>query len=146
MRVTRWIGLLLGGAVALVGVMSVVGLATDNFWVRLVGGLVVVVGFPALVLDRILKRFRFGGFAMIADVFAIVLLAIALTLVSVSFVSKPLLVREGDRYARSGSRTIARAVYFVAGVSPTFPGEKSEGPKAPTSASSRGAVDAGVAK
>ncbi|MBX3230036.1 MAG: hypothetical protein KIT84_25620 [Labilithrix sp.] len=125
MRITRTIGIVLGGFVTLVGMMSVVGFATDNFWVRLLVAVVVVVGFPAFVSDRLFKRTKLGGgAAMVVDVFAIVLLGVALLLVAADFASKPLLVSEGDRYAQSGSRTMARLAYFLGGVSPVFPEER----------------------
>lgn len=128
-RITRILGILLGGFVTLVGMMSLVGFVTDNFWVRLALALLVVVGLPAFVSDRLLKRTNLGGgLAMVADIFAIVLLGAALVLVAIDFVSRPLLVREGDRYARSGSRTMARVVYFLGGVRPVFPEEKSVQP------------------
>ncbi len=121
----RLVGMLVGGLVTLVGMMSVVGLVTDNVWVRLSVALVVVVGFPAFVSDRILKRTGgAGGGARVADIFAICLLALALLLVSAEFISRPLFVREGDRYARSGSRVMARVAYFLGGVSAVFPDEK----------------------
>jgi serine protease Do len=121
MRVTRGIGIVLGGFVTLVGFMSIVGLITDNFWVRLLGALVIVVGLPAFLTDRLLKKMKGGGLGFVADIFAIVLLAFALILVAADFMSKPLFVREGDRYARSGSKTMARLAYYLGGVSPTFP-------------------------
>jgi len=120
-RVTRGIGILLGGFVTLVGFMSIVGLVTDNFWVRLLGAIVVIVGIPVLVTDRLLKRMKGGGLGFVADIFAIVFLTFALLLVAADFMSKPIFVREGDRYARSGSRTMARLAYYLGGVSPTFP-------------------------
>jgi hypothetical protein len=136
MRVTRGVGVFLGGLVTLVGLMSLVGIVTDNFWVRFLVALLVVVGLPAFVSDRFLKRTNLGGgLAMVADIFAIVLLGIAIALVSADFASKPLFVREGDRYARSGSRTMARVAYFLGGVSPTFPDEKSAAPTGSGSAS-----------
>lgn len=125
MRVTRVIGILLGGLVSLVGVMALVGLVTDSFLVRILVGLVVVVGLPAFLSDRLLKRTNMGGgLAMVADVFAIILLGVALVLVAADAITKGLLSREGDRYARSGSTGMARVVYFLAGVSPVFPSEK----------------------
>ncbi|MBX3217189.1 MAG: hypothetical protein KF850_34485, partial [Labilithrix sp.] len=54
------------------------------------------------------------------------------------FASKPLFVREGDRYARSGSRAMARVVYFLGGVSPVFP-EESGAPPAGSGAASASA-------
>ncbi|MBN9166713.1 MAG: hypothetical protein BGO98_47425 [Myxococcales bacterium 68-20] len=136
MRIVRLIGVLLGGLVTLVAMMSLVGLVTDSFWARLIIALVVVVGFPAFVADRLLKRTSLGGgLAMVGDVFAIVLLVVANVLVAVDFASKPLFVREGDRYARSGSRTMARVAYFLGGVSPVFPDEKGTAPAASATAS-----------
>lgn len=141
MRVTRIVGIVLGGFVTLVGMMAVVGFATDNFWVRLVVGLLVVVGLPAFVSDRFLKRTNLGGgLSMVADVFAIILLGIALVLVAVDAVSRPILVREGDRYARSGSRVMARTVYFLGGVSPTFPEDKAAAPAGSASAAPAGSA------
>lgn len=138
MRITRTIGILLGGFVTLVGMMSVVGFATDNFWARLIVALVVVVGFPAFVSDRVLKRTKLGGgAAMVVDLFAIVLLGIALLLVEADFVSKPLLVREGDRYATSGSRGMARLTYFLGGVSPVFPEDRPPAPAASSAPSAK---------
>ena len=143
MRIARTIGIVLGGFVTLVGVMSLVGFATDNFWARLLVAVVVVVGFPAFVSDRVLKRTRLGGgAAMVVDLFAIVLLGIALLLVEADFVSKPLLVSEGDRYAKTGSRTMARLTYFLGGVSPTFPDEKPGGAPPNGSGSAAGSASA----
>ncbi len=125
MRIARAIGILVGGGVALVGFMSVVGFVVESFWVRFAVAFLVVVGLPAFVSDRFLKKTNLGGGpGMVADVFAIILLGAALTLVTVDVASKPLLVREGDRYARSGSKAMARLVYFLGGVAPSFASEK----------------------
>lgn len=123
MRATRGVGLALGGGVTLVGVMSVVGLVADSFLVRFVVALLVVVGLPALLADRVLKRLNATGAAAVLDIFAIVLLGSALLFVSADALSKRLLASEGDRYARSGSTTAARFVYFLAGLSPVFPAD-----------------------
>lgn len=145
MRIVRLVGVLFGGLVSLVGMMSLVGLVTDSFWARLVVALVVVIGFPAFVSDRLLKRTsRGGGLAMVGDVFAIVLLVIANAFVAVNVASKPLFVREGDRYARSGSRTMARVAYFLGGVSPVFPDEEGAAP-APAASGSASASASGSA-
>ena len=129
MRITCAIGITLGGFVALVGVMAVVGLAVSNIWARLAVGLIVVIALPAALADRILKRTNAnlgtrGSLGMVADVFAIILLGIALVLVSANAMTKSLLTHEGDLYAKAGSSTMARLVYFIAGVSPVFPGDK----------------------
>lgn len=136
MRVTRAIGIALGGFVTLVAVMGVVGIVTDNIWARALLGFVIAFGLPAFLADRLLKRdgstlATRGGLAMVADVFAIVLLGVALTLVAADGVTRRLFESEGDRYARSGSTVMARMVYFVGGVSPVFPSEKAAGGGAP---------------
>lgn len=124
MRVVRVLGLLLGGFVTLVGFMSLVGLLVDNGWVRFVGALVLGIALPAFAADRLLKRMGArGGLAMVADVFAIVLLAVAMAFVGLDAFTRGMLTAEGDRHARSGSRTMARAVYYVAGVAPRFFGD-----------------------
>lgn len=129
MRATAAVGIALGGFITLVAVMGVVGLAVENIWARLVVGLLVVVGLPAFLADRLLKRSEStlatrGGLGMVADVFAIVLLGIALMLVGADAMTSSLFAHEGDLYAKHGSTAMARAVYFVAGVSPVFPGDK----------------------
>ena len=77
---------------------------------------------------------------MVADVFAIVLLGVALMLVAADAMTSSLFRHEGDLYAKSGSTTMARIVYFVAGVSPVFPDEK-PAPK-PAGSASASAVGA----
>jgi hypothetical protein len=144
MRLTRAAGLLFGGFVTLVGVMSFVGLVTDNFWLRLLAALLVVVAVPAFIADRVLRRTSLGGLSVVADVFAIVLLGMALAIASANVVTKPLLVREGDRYARSGSHSMARVAYFLAGVSPSFP--ESAEPSGKPAPSGSASVDAGPPK
>jgi hypothetical protein len=121
MRIGRGVGIALGGAVSLLGMMAVVGLITDNFWARLIVALVVIVGLPAFLAERLLRRAPGEGLGLVGDVYALLLLGIALIFVSAEAVTKGVLVDEGDRYARSGSRTMARVAYFVAGVAPVFP-------------------------
>jgi hypothetical protein len=143
MLVTRLAAVLLGGFVTVVGLMAVVGLVTDSFFVRLLVGLVLAIGLPAFAADRLLKRTKLaGGLTMVADVFAIVLLLIALVFVSVDVATKPLFIREGDRYARSGSTVTARIVYWIGGVSPVFPSDKGAPPAGSASASGSAAGSA----
>jgi hypothetical protein len=148
MRITAGVGIALGGFVTLTAVMAVVGLAVDNIWARLIVGLLVVVGLPAFLADRMLKRggstlATRGGLGMVADVFAIVLLGAALMLVAADSVTSSLFRHEADLYAKHGSTTIARAVYFVAGVSPVFPAEKSAAASGSASASASSGASAG---
>lgn len=151
MRVATAIGITFGGFVSLVGMMGVVGLGVSNIWARLVVGLVVVIGLPAFLADRLLKRTDAnlgtrGSLGMVANTFAIVLLGVALMLVGAEAMTKNLFAHEGDLYARSGSTGMARLVYFVAGVSPVFPNDKPGAkPAGSASASSSSASSAPAA-
>ncbi|MBX3185655.1 MAG: hypothetical protein KF819_01515 [Labilithrix sp.] len=125
MLVNRAVGIAFGGFVTLIGVMALVGLVTDNGWVRLLVGLVAVIVLPAFLADRVLRRTEGkGGLGLIADMFAIVLLGVALILVAAEPVTRSLFRHEGDLYAQSGSTFMARTAYFLGGVSPVFPSEK----------------------
>lgn len=137
MRTVTAVAVAVGGFVSLVGVMGAVGFITENVWVRLIVGVTVVVATPAILADRLLKRANAtlatrGGLGTVANVFAIVLLGFALTLVSADGLTKGLFAREGDRYARSGSSLMARAVYFIGSESPVF----TTAPSNPSKASS----------
>lgn len=145
MRITRVIGVTLGGFVSVVGLMSVVGLAVSNVWVRLGAAVVVLVVIPALLSDRLLKRTSAnlatrGALGMVGDTFAIVLLGIALLFVAADSVTRTPLMHEGDLYARAGADRMARTVYFLAGVSPVFPSERAAQPASPASASAGSAA------
>ena len=140
MRITRVIGMTLGGFVSLVGVMSIAGLASSNLWFRLVVGALIIIALPALLADRMLKRTNAnlgtrGALGTVGDVFAIVLLGLALILCAAESVTKNLVAHEGDNYARASSMTMARVVYFIAGVSPVFPNEKPARPAGSASSS-----------
>jgi hypothetical protein len=131
-RVVRVLGVALGGGVTVVGVMSLVGIFTDNLWVRLGVALVLSIALPALAADFFLKRIGKGGsLGVVADTFAIVLLGIAIAFVAGEGITKGPITREGDRYERMGSRTMARVAYFIAGVNPAFP-EHGAPPPAPS--------------
>jgi hypothetical protein len=143
MRAARAIGIGLGSFITIMGLMSLFGLVLDNGWIRVALALLVVVGLPLFVSDRVMKRAGYsGGLGMVGDIFAIVLLGVALVFVGADFVTRPMFVREGDRNARSGSRTMARAAYFLAGVSPTFPDEKGAAPAGSGSASASASAGA----
>jgi len=134
-RVVRVLGVALGGVVTVVGVMSLVGIFTENIWVRLGVALVLSIALPALAADFFLKRIGKGGsLGVVADTFAIVLLGIAIAFVAGEGITKGPITREGDRYARTGSRAMARVTYFIAGVTPAFPEHGASGapPAAPS--------------
>lgn len=142
MRITRGIGLVFGGTVTLIAVMGLVGLVTSSILARFLVALLLVIGIPALITDRLLKRLKSGAnLGVVFNAFTIILLGFALALVSLEFLSWPLFVGEGDHYARSGSRGMARFAYWLGGVSPVFPEERGLPAQAGADA---GAADAGA--
>jgi hypothetical protein len=106
--------------------MALVGLLFESFGVRLAGALIVIFGLPAYVARFVLRYSRStlakpGALAMVADTYALILLSMALALLAADPWTRPMLLREGDAYARAGSHAMSRVVYFVAGVTPSFP-------------------------
>jgi hypothetical protein len=120
-RIVKLLSLGVGGFVSLIGWMSVFGLVLDNSIARLILALIPTLGIGLLITDRVLKRFTTddrGG--VILDVFSILFMAQALLFVSLGGITHGAFTKEGDRYARDGSRAFARAAYLFGGKSPTF--------------------------
>jgi hypothetical protein len=143
-RVVKGVAIALGGVCTFVTFASVVGIATGNEWVRAGLGLVLSVVLPAVAVDRALPTRDAGRPrpGLVGDVVAIVLLAIPLLFIGIGQpVTRPLLVREGDRLAESGHEIPAHAVYFLAGVRPvdeTAPAAPPPASVAPASSASGG--------
>jgi hypothetical protein len=119
-RVIKGAAIVVGGACTFVAFASLVGMVTGNAWARGVVALLLTAILPAAAVDRALPR---GGSrarpGWIGDVVALVLLGIALLFVGLGQpVTRPLLVREGDRLAEDGRDVPAHVVYFLAGVRP----------------------------
>jgi hypothetical protein len=134
-RAVKTVAIAAGALCTFVAFSSVVGLATSNGWARGIVGLILTLALPAVVVDRTLPRSEHPPKAgrrpegpqnaakprpgKVSDVIAIVLLGVALAFVGIGQpVTRPLLVREGDRYAEDGHDVIAHVVYFLAGVRP----------------------------
>ena len=104
-RAVKAAAIVLGGVCTFVTFASIVGLATGNEWVRAGLGLVLSVVLPAVAVDRALPKKDAGKPrpGLVGDVVAIVLLGIPLLFIGLGQpVTRPLLVREGDRLAESG--------------------------------------------
>lgn len=139
----------LGGVCTYVTFASLVGIVTGNGWARALLGLVFTVVLPAVAVDRALPK-KDGGKprpGLVADVVALVLLSVALLFVGLGQpVTRPLLVREGDRLAEDGHEVPAHLVYFLGGVRPVdaapsalpAPGASSAAPTPSTAPSASG--------
>jgi hypothetical protein len=129
-RIVRVAAIVVGAVCTFVTLSSLVGLATANGWVHLAVALVLTVALPAFAVDRALpkpssdkKGDKKGSGkpppGLAGDVAALVLLGIGLLFIGIGQpVTRPLLVREGDRYAEGGHEVLAHAVYLLAGVRP----------------------------
>jgi hypothetical protein len=120
-RVVKVLAVAVGGVCTFVSFASLVGLITGNGWARALFALVLSVALPAVAVDRTLPRKdvtkRRAG--LVGDVVALSLLGMALLFVGLGQpLTRPLLVREGDRLAEDGHELPAHLVYLLAGVRP----------------------------
>jgi hypothetical protein len=134
-RIVRAIAIALGAVCTLVSFASIVGIVTGNGWARLLVALLFTVGVPLAVVDRALpkKDADKTPLSRVADVAAVVLLSVSLAFIGFGEpITRPLLVREGDRLAESGYGVPAHAVYLLAGVRPVDPPSSPATPPAPS--------------
>jgi hypothetical protein len=140
--------MIVGAPVTILSLMALAGAVTGNGFVRVLVGLVLGIGVPMFLAERFLPKddsVRAPG--LVSDVFALFWLGFAFLFAgALHSWTAPLLLREADRLAASGVRTVARVAYFLAAASPE---ESSAGaPVAPVgsaAASASAEVEAGVA-
>jgi hypothetical protein len=120
-RAIKGAAIVLGGVCTFVSFSSIVGIATGNAWARAGLALVLTVVLPMAAVDRALPKKDAGKArpGLVVDVIAVVLLGVALLFIGLGQpVTRPLLVREGDRLAEDGREVPAHFVYFLGGVRP----------------------------
>lgn len=138
-RIVRGAAIAVGGLCTFVSFSSLVGVVTGNAWARALVALLLSVAFPAFAAERALpkKDATKARPGIVGDAVALVLLGIALLFVGLGQpVTRPLLVREGDRLAEDGHEIPAHLVYLMAGVRPVD--APAPAPSAAPSASSSG--------
>lgn len=143
------IAMLVGLPATTLCLMSLVGLVTDNGWVRSIVALLVAIMLPAFIADRLLPddaEERPKG--LVSDVLAVTWMAIpVLVAVALNAFTRPALAAEGDRLRQSDMGVLAKVVYKMAAVDPegttTTP---SVSPSASTSASSSASTSAPTPK
>jgi hypothetical protein len=141
-RAIKGAAIVLGGVCTFVAFSSIVGIATGNAWARAGLALVLTVVLPMVAVDRALPKKDAGKArpGLMVDVIAVVLLGIALLFIGIGQpVTRPLLVREGDRLAEDGREVPAHFVYFLGGVRPVDAPEPAPSSSPAPSASSSGA-------
>jgi hypothetical protein len=112
----KLLAILAGGAVTVLCLMSVAGALIANGWARLGIALVVAIGVPAVITDRLLPEDATRGKGIASDVFALAWLGFAFVFVglAISF-TRPLLHTEAGRQAGAGMDTLARVTFWMAG-------------------------------
>jgi serine protease Do len=159
-RVLKLGAFVVGLPAAMLCLMALVGAFTENGWARAIGALVVAVGVPLVVADRMLPEHdpsRARG--LVSDVCTVTWMLVATVFVALpGGATRPLLANEGDRLVSAGHGDMARAAYLLAGVSaemtsapsPPEAGSASAGgtasaPPAAGSGAASGAASAGAA-
>jgi S1-C subfamily serine protease len=123
-----------------VSIMAAVGAATESSYARVGAALAGVIVLPLGVADRLLpkddpKRAR----GLVTDVFAVGLLGFALLFTAAgNTITRPLLLREGDRLVRAGWDGLARVAYLLARADVAWPPPQNEPAPPPSAGGSAG--------
>jgi len=140
-----------GGLFATVlALMSIVGAFAQSGWLRLGVALIVAVGLPLLVVDRLLPEdARESAAGLPTDLLALIWLAFPLIfVVALHTTTRPLLLREADRLTAAGWGNVAAGAYWIARgavtTPPTAPRAKPPVTARPDAAPRRTPRDAGV--
>lgn len=113
---TKLAAIAVGGTITFLSLMAVVGRFTDNGWARFLVAIVVGIGLPALLADRLLPENPTEGKGMLTSVFAIGLLGFALLFVGVGIsLTRGMLTAEAQRLSASGYDTLANTTHWLAG-------------------------------
>lgn len=118
--ISKTIAIVVGLALTVLSLMSLIGFFTDNFWIRLIPALVLALGAPLFLVDRLLPDGdQAAARGLTTDVLAVVWLGFGVLYVGLAQpLTGSLVIAEGDRYAASGSTTFARMTYWMGGASP----------------------------
>lgn len=122
-KLLKLAGFIVGFPAAMLGVMALIGGATENSYVRFLGALVLVLGVPLFIADRLLPDHdptRARG--LVSDVLAVAWTLIAFVIAAaLGATTRPMLGREGDRLVKAGYPEVGRAAYFLAGFDAQIP-------------------------
>ncbi|MBW2464740.1 MAG: trypsin-like peptidase domain-containing protein [Deltaproteobacteria bacterium] len=111
--VVKTTALLVGGPLVVLSLMALVGLVTDNLWVRLGVALVTAVGVPLFLADRLLpKDDPSKGRGIPSDVFAVAWLGLSVLML---LVAGPIVAAEGQRLSEDGLPRVGGIVTALSG-------------------------------
>ena len=158
----------IGGGLPLtvVCLMALVGLVTDNIWARGIGALVVAIGLPLLLVDRLLpddEGDQQKSRGMPTDMLSVFYMAVPLVFIGLAHpVTGGMLASEADRLSADGLGSVGKVTYWLAGArpvaaaatpktpapkdTPKTPSKKQVASKSPDAGAARKTPDAAVAK
>jgi serine protease Do len=101
---------------SVLSLMAIVGAFTGNGWARVSIALVVAIGVPLLLVDRLLPEDnREAASGLSSDLLAVVWLGFPLVFAAGLYsTARPMLLHEGDRLSSAGWGRLGAAVYFLA--------------------------------
>jgi S1-C subfamily serine protease len=112
----------LGFVATVVSLMAGVGVITTNFYVRAAVAIILALGLPLALADKLLpKDNATSGNGIVTDVLAIFLLAVPLTLTAAVRYTAPVFIAEGDRLTSDGYEPLANVAYLLGNVRPERP-------------------------
>jgi S1-C subfamily serine protease len=136
----KTIALFIGGLLTIISLMAILGLFIGNGWAQLGIALVVALGIPALIADRVLPSDAKKSDGVVSDVYSLIWVGFALLFVGLSSVTGNMLRDKAADFHKNDKTNLAALTMWVAG-----PGEKSA-PAEPIVATTPVAVaDAGPA-
>lgn len=142
-KLLKLAGFIVGFPAALLCVMALIGGVTENGYVRVIGALVLVLGLPLFIADRLLPDHdptRARG--LVSDVLAVAWTLTAFVIAAaLGGTTRPMLGREGDRLVKAGYPEVGRGAYFLAGLDAAIPSPE-PAPIASASASASAALSA----
>jgi hypothetical protein len=142
-------GIVVGFPAAMICVMAMIGGVTENGYVRFIGALVLVLGLPLFIADRLLPNHDpTKARGLVSDVLAVSWTLVTFVIAAaLGGTTRPMLGREGDLLVKAGYPDLARGAFLLAGFDAKIP-DPEPAPSPSTSASaalSAAPVDAGGA-
>ncbi len=113
--------LFIGGPLSVISLMALVGMFVVNGWAQLGIALLVVIGLPALIVDRVLPRGAKKSNGIVSDVYSIVWMGIALVFIGFVSLTGDMLRAQAENFDDSGHDRLANLTMWVAGSANVLP-------------------------
>ena len=121
--------LTIGGVLTLISLMAVAGAFVDNGWAQLGMALVVAIGLPALIVDRLLPHDATKSNGVVSDVFSLLWIGFALLFVGFTNFTGDLLRAQAANFHAGGRDGLTALTMWVAGPAESEPLRQVESPK-----------------